>query len=140
MAATLDTTPRTPLERELNTALHEVLDENEALKVDLAMVRGRLDALTSAFDADGTLGVLRRIAHDGNLPPELRVKAAAAAVPYEKPKLSVTAKASVVSLYDILEKKRLERMIEHEPEKLLDLDAEPAPTVLGHDGGPEPAA
>jgi hypothetical protein len=135
MAATLDTTPRTPLERELNTALHEVLDENEALKADLIMVRGRLDALTSAFDGNGVLGVLQRIAHDSDLPPELRVKAAQAAAPYEKPKLSMTATANVVSLYDILEKARQreqERVIEHRPAA--------EGTILGSDHGPEPAA
>jgi hypothetical protein len=116
MAATLNTTPRTPLERELDSALHETLDEIDTLKAENAWLQGRLDAMTSAFGDAGVLGVLQRIAHDADLAPELRVKAAAAAAPYERPKLAIQAKANVVSLYDVLERARQrERVIEHQP-------------------------
>ena len=45
-------------------ALHKVLDENEALHAKLADVQGRLDALMTAFDERGSLGILQLIAHD----------------------------------------------------------------------------
>ena len=119
MATTLDTTPRTPLERELDSALHDTLDEIDALKAENVRLKGRLDAMTSAFGDAGVLGVLQRIAHDADLAPELRVKVAAAAAPYERPKLQVQAKTTVVNLYDVLERARQrdrEKVIEHQPE------------------------
>ena len=104
----------------LNAGLHKVLDENDALRAKLARVKGRLDALMSAFDQNGTLGVLQHLAHDATLPAEIRIRAAGLAVPYEKPKLSVAVTASV-PLYDLLEERRrrngkeASKVIEHDP-------------------------
>jgi hypothetical protein len=123
----------------LNVALNEAIDRNEQLETENARLQGRLDALTSAFSADGAIGVLRSICHDATLPHELRLKAAAALAPYETPKLSLQAKTNVRSLFDTLETLRLRdleqkaaaaKVIEHAP-------AEPATTVLGSD---DPAA
>ena len=119
MAADYSTVPRTPLEKELDAALLTMLNESSDLKAENARLKGRLDAMTSAFGDAGVLGVLQRIAHDADMAPELRVKAAAAAAPYERPKLALQAKANVVSLYDVLERakqRERQKVIEHEPD------------------------
>jgi hypothetical protein len=131
---------RTPLEQELDSALGEMLARNEALEAELATVKGQLDAMTSA---DGAVGVMRSIAHDASLPPELRYRAAAALAPYETAKKPATVHAKVYSLYDDLEGRRLKALaereaarktIEHQP---LDLDGPIPGTFLGND---DPAA
>jgi hypothetical protein len=95
-------------------ALNQMLDENEALQAELAQVRGRLDALMTAFDERGSLGILQVMAADTSLSAETRIRAASAAVPYERPKLSVTATTSV-PLYDLLEeRRRRDKVIEHD--------------------------
>jgi hypothetical protein len=100
----------------LNAALHQVLNEKEALQVELSRVRGRLDALMTAFDENGTLGVLQHLAHDKTLPPEVRIRAAGLAVPYEKPKLSMAVTTSV-PLFELLEARRRKgEVIEHDPD------------------------
>src|SRR5262252_5364696 len=86
-------------------ALHKVLDKNDALQAELADVKGRLDALMTAFDERGSLGILQLIAHDKRLPPETRIRAAGLAVPFERPKLALTATATV-PLYDLLQERR----------------------------------
>jgi hypothetical protein len=110
--------PTMPLEERcerLNTALNQTLDKKEALEAELARVRGRLDALMTAFDENGTLGILQLMAHDKTLPPEIRIRAAGLAVPYEKPKLSMAVTTSV-PLYDLLEERRRKgKLIEHDP-------------------------
>ncbi len=88
--------------RRLNDGLHQVLDENEKLRAELAGVKARLAALTSAFEEKGTLGILQLMAHDTSLSPEVRIRAAGLAVPFERPRLSMTATTSV-PLYDLLE-------------------------------------
>jgi hypothetical protein len=96
-------------------ALDQMLDENEALQAELAEVKGRLDALMTAFDERGSLGILQLIAHDKRLPPETRIRAAGLAVPFERPKLALTATATV-PLYDLLQERRRQgKVIEHDP-------------------------
>jgi hypothetical protein len=73
----------------------------------------------SAFDENGTLGVLQSIAHDKSLPPELRARAAGLAVPYEKPKLSMAVTASV-PLYDLLEARRQKGKIIEQDGKVIE--------------------
>lgn len=104
-----------PTMDDLANALNVMLDENEALRAELARVSGRLAALMTAFDDNGTLGILQMMAHDSNLAPEVRIRAAGLAVPFERPKLSVTA-TTTVPLYDLLEAKRRKgKTIEHAP-------------------------
>jgi hypothetical protein len=84
--ADYSTTPQTPLERELDSALGEMLARNDALEAELARVQAKLDGLMEAFDKNGSLGILQMIAGDKNLPVEIRMRAAGLAVPYERPK------------------------------------------------------
>ena len=110
--------PTMPLEErvhQLNAALNQILDEKEALETELAEVKDRLAGLVAAFDENGTLGILQLMAHDKKLPPEVRIRAAGLAVPYERPKLSVTATTSL-PLYDLLESRRRKssKVIEHD--------------------------
>jgi hypothetical protein len=96
----------------LEYVIREQMKEIDRLRDEVAQYR----ALIAAFEERGTLGILQMMAHDKNLPPEIRVRAASAAVPYERPKLSVTATASI-PLYDLLEERRRKgKVIEHAPE------------------------
>ena len=98
------------------TALHWMIDEYEALETKFNAVKGRLDALMSRVRRLVTLGILQMIcAHDTSLGANLRIRAAGLAVPFERPKLSVTATASV-PLFDLLEARRPKsKTIEHHP-------------------------
>jgi hypothetical protein len=129
-------------EEQLNQALHTMLDENDALRAELATVKGRLDALTSAFDDNGALGVLQRIAHDASMPADLRVKAATAAVGYEKAKPPSTSNVKVFSLFHTLEAARLKGIEEREAKaKTIEHSAPPLASDHGGDPlGPDPAA
>ena len=96
-------------------ALTQMLDENEELQAELTEVKERLAAFMGAFEENGTLGILQLMAHDTRLPPEIRIRAAGLAVPFERPKLAVTATTSV-PLYDLLEARRRKcKIIEHDP-------------------------
>jgi hypothetical protein len=105
-----------PTIADYDRALNHMMDENEALRAELALVRKRLDALVAGFDERGSLGILQVMAADMTLPPEVRIRAASAAVPYERPKLSVTA-TTTLPLYDLLEERRRKgKVIEHDPD------------------------
>jgi hypothetical protein len=96
-------------------ALHKVLDDNDALRAQLADTKKRLDAIMTAFNERGSLGILQELANDKRLPPETRIRAAGLAVPFERPKLQVTATATV-PLYDLLQERRRQgKVIEHAP-------------------------
>jgi hypothetical protein len=93
----------------LEYVIREQMKEIDRLRDEMAQYR----ALIAAFEERGTLGILQMMAHDKNLPPEIRVRAAGLAVPFERPKLSMTATASV-PLYDLLEARRQKpKVIEH---------------------------
>jgi hypothetical protein len=97
-------------------ALHQMLDDNESLKSELADVKAQLNAIHTAFDERGSLGILQLIAHDMRLSPETRMRAAAAACPYERPKLALTA-TTTVPLYDLLQERRRQgKIIEQAPD------------------------
>jgi hypothetical protein len=137
-------TPPPSLEQELDAALHQVLDENDALKAELARVQGRLDALMTAFDKNGSLGILQLIAHDKNLPVEIRIRAAGLAVPYERPKFgSVDGLAIQVDFKERVRSARLKSLELQKAEwaqaeqPKLDLDAPTPSTILGGPGGHE---
>jgi cell division septum initiation protein DivIVA len=99
------------LQDQLSAALTQTLDENDLLRAELARLRTELatarSRLEAVLNADGAVAVLRQIAHDETMPPDLRVKAASALAQYERPKLAVTAKTSNFSLFNFLEEARL---------------------------------
>ena len=137
-----------PTMEEMDAALHQTLDQVDALKGENARLQDKLDGFMEAFERGGSLGILQMIASDKNLPVEIRMRAAGLAVPYEKPKLSMTATANVPKLFDILEAARLKERKVIEAPKPLDQQlqeserrmAEPvAATVLGGEGS-DPAA
>jgi hypothetical protein len=116
---------------ELVTATHHVLAENEDLKSKVAILETELSTLRPQLaefekllealsDARGTLSVLQRIAHDERVPLAIRVKAAGLAVGYERPKISVTAHANGLDLFEVLERRRMgkrqTKLIEQQPD------------------------
>jgi hypothetical protein len=96
------------LELELDAALHTMLNENDALRAELARVKSRLDALMTAFNKNGSLGILQLFANDKNLPVEIRMRAAGLAVPYERPKFGTVD--GLVVRGDFREKVRAARL------------------------------
>jgi hypothetical protein len=80
------TVPTTPLEKELDDALGEMLARNNVLEAKLAEVQGRLDELMDAFERRGSLGLLQQIGADKSLPIGVRVRALGLAAPYETSK------------------------------------------------------
>jgi hypothetical protein len=134
------------IEQQLDQALHETLDENDALRAELARVKARLDALMQAFEKNGSLGILQQIATDKTLPPETRMRAAGLAVPYERPKYG-SVDAVAVGVVDFREKVKQARLRQLEidrarwavEDEAKTLDHEPTgQTILGGDHGPEP--
>ena len=119
----------TALEAELDAALHETLDENDALKAENAQLKAQVDGLMEGFAKGGSLALLQAIGADRSWPIDGRVRALQAAVPFERPKLSMTATVNHRPLFDILEEARLKerKVIEAPP-------AEPK-TVLGEGQG-----
>jgi hypothetical protein len=142
----------TALEAELDAALHETLDENDALKAELKALAAENRRLQDWIMGDGpdALTALQRVYSDPQTDEAGVIKAASAAIGYERWK-----PASVVIQVDWKERTRNARLkqlekdrarwaaedaakvIEHQP---LDLDAPTPPTILGHDGGPDSAA
>jgi hypothetical protein len=121
---------QSPTMEEMDLALHQTLNRAEAAEAENARLKDKLDGFMDAFERGGSLGILQMIGADKSLPIEIRMRAAGLAVPYERPKLSMTATASGGrKLFDILEEARLRerKVIEAPP-------AEPA-TVLGEGQG-----
>jgi hypothetical protein len=121
-----DTRPQTRLEQELDRALHTMLDRNDQLEAELKQVKDRLDGLLAALEKGGSLGLLQAIGADKSLPIEIRVRALGLAVPFERPKLSMSASVQRVSLYNVLEGPRPARTIEAKPALASDLEPDPA--------------
>jgi hypothetical protein len=76
----------TPTMEQMDAALHLTLDRAEAAEAQVKRLQAKLDGLMEAFEKNGSLGILQLIAHDKNLPVEIRMRAAGLAVPYERPK------------------------------------------------------
>ena len=90
--------------------------EIEALKAEIGRLNER--------DVDA-LEVLQKVYSDPNAPLSAVVKAAGAAVGYERSKPPSVAISAGVSLYDVLERKRLERL----QAKPAVIDAKPNPAA-----------
>jgi hypothetical protein len=88
----------------------------------------------SDFDA---LMALQAIYRNPNTPEGNRLKAAAAALGFERSKPPSMVAVAPVKLFDILEERRARgKLIEQAPAPL-DLEAPTPATILGHDGGPD---
>jgi hypothetical protein len=108
---------------DLRGQIKTLQDELRTLRPQLAEFEKLLESLS---DERGCLLVLQRIAHDERLPHITRMKAAAAALPYERPKLAITAQTDTFSLYDFLEAKRQkDRLKLNPPPPTIDVTPEP---------------
>ena len=92
--------------REQMAEIDRLRAERDGLIAERDQLRTRLDGFTAAFEADGSLGILQLMSRDMTLPPEIRVRAASAAVQYERAKPPSTSTTVSVSLFQLLEEKR----------------------------------
>jgi len=103
----------------LNAALNEVLDQKESLQAELAEVKGQLTILVAWINGDAdALTTLQGVYLNRAEPAANRIKAAAAAIGYERPKLA----ASIGVVVDFRERVRQARLkadaklLEHIPD------------------------
>jgi hypothetical protein len=138
------TTPTTGLEQELDAALHQVLDENDALKADLAALQAenrRLQDWIMGEEPDA-LTALQKVYSNPNTPVPNVIKSAIGALPFERSK-----PASVVALVDWREKTRTIRLRQMELDRARwaaedaakVIEHQPATTIPGEGEG-DPAA
>jgi hypothetical protein len=136
MSSTKDPLITTALEAELDAALHETLDENEALKADIAALQAENQRLQDWImgDEPDALTALQRVYSDPQTDQAGVIKSASAALPFERPKPASQVNATF-KLFDFMEAMRLKeqqaKTIEHQPK--LDLEAPTPPTILGGD-------
>jgi len=99
---------------EYENALHRMMDENESLRAE---VRNLLDWITGDADA---LTTLQRLYLNPEEPASSRIKAAQAAIQFERPKLAATASLVYVDFRERVRQARLKapfaKTIEHVPE------------------------
>jgi hypothetical protein len=77
----------------------------------IAALQAKYDALVEAMQKEyGAHAALVAIYSDPTKPDHIRAKAAASALPFEKPKISAPQQAPVFSLYDYLEAARLKKL------------------------------
>src|SRR3974390_536261 len=78
-----------------DSALHQMLDENEALRAQLAQLRDENKQLVDWIMGDrDALVCLQSIYNDHGVDQSSRIKAAAAAIAFERPKLSVSVQVA----------------------------------------------
>ena len=74
---------------EMDDALHTMLDENEALRAERDQLRAEIKQLVDWVMGDrDALVCLQSIYNDPSAPENSRIKAASAAIGYERPKLT----------------------------------------------------
>jgi len=74
---------------EYDSALHTMLDENEALRAERDQLRTEIDRLVSWINGDhDALHCLQSIYNSPHADQGSRIKAASAAIGYERPKLT----------------------------------------------------
>src|SRR5262249_9716628 len=112
---------------ELDSALHQMLDENEVLRAQLAGLRdenkrqaGEIKRLVDWINGDvDALSTLQRIYTDPTTTEGNRVKAAASALPFERSKVTFNVKVGPVFLGERRdqagEMKTVPPLIEHQP-------------------------
>ena len=109
---------------EYDSALHQVLDENEALRAERDQLRTEIDRLVSWINGDhDALHCLQSIYNSPHADQGSRIKAASAAIGYERPKLTLGVQISGPSvLGERLDQTRTMKtvnqppLIEHQPQ------------------------
>ena len=109
---------------EYDSALHTMLDENEALRAERDQLRMEIDRLVSWINGDhDALHCLQSIYNDAGVAEGSRIKAAAAAIAFERPKLSVSVQVSGPGvLGERLDQRQTMKtvnppLIEHQPQR-----------------------
>jgi hypothetical protein len=108
---------------EMDGAPHTMLDENEALRAERDQLRAEVKRLVDWITGDrDALVCLQSIYNDPSAPENNRIKAASAAIAFERPKLSVSVQVSGPSvLGERLDQSRTMKtvnqppLIEHQP-------------------------
>jgi len=109
-----------PTLEDYEKALHQMLDENEALRAEIVKLRGDIDRLLAWINGDAdALVTLQGVYLNPDESAANRIKAAAAAIGYERPKLAAT-NLVVVDFRERVRQARLKaplaKTIEHIPE------------------------
>ena len=110
-----------PTIAELDSALHTMLDENDELRAELAQLRAEVKRLVDWINGDAdALTTLQRTYLDPKTSTTDRIKAAGAAIAYERPKLSVQVHVGPALLGERLDAARAmktvdPKVIEHQP-------------------------
>jgi hypothetical protein len=115
-------TAATALVIEYENALSKMMDENESLQAQVANLNGQVSTLIDWVMGDvDALTALQEIYVNCD-DPATRIKAAAAAIGYERPKLAASANLVVVDFRERVRQARLKataKLIEHvEPPKV----------------------
>ena len=109
---------------EMDGALHTMLDENEALRAQVAELQAEVKQLVDWVTGDrDALVCLQSIYNDPSAPENNRIKAASAAIGYERPKLTFGVQISGPAvLGERLDQNRTMKtvnqplLIEHQPQ------------------------
>ena len=102
-----------PTIAELDSALHIMLDENDALRAELAQLRAEVKRLVDWINGDSdALTTLQRTYLDPKTTTTDRIKAAGAAIAYERTKLSVQVHVGPALLGERLDQARTMKTIE----------------------------
>src|SRR6516225_5321305 len=102
-----------PTIAELDSALHTMLDENDALRAELAQLRDENKRLVDWINGDAdALTTLQRTYLDPKTSTTDRIKAAGAAIAYERPKLSVSVHVGPALLGERLDAARAMKTID----------------------------
>jgi len=103
----------------LTNALDEALDRNEALQAELTEVKQHLKALVDWVQGDAdALTTLQSLYLDASEPSANRIKAAAAAIQFERAK-PASASLMMIDFRERVRQARLKadaKLIEHQPE------------------------
>ena len=106
-------------------ALHQMLDENETLRAEVTKLKGQISTLVDWINGDAdALTTLQSLYLSADEPAGNRIKAAAAAIGFERPRLTASASLVVVDFRERVKQARLKSLaelkaIEHIPEPAL---------------------